>query len=240
MSHAWFIYSNEVVSGPFDTDTVREKLQDGHLSSGCFVWWKGQREWIQVAAWENQLDQLLEVAVERAQKPVWYMESAGNPVGPLTQNELIDNLRGIAHLNRIRLWAVGMKKWSSLFALPDIMELLGISRRENERAPLMGTVAVSRSNDDPRGFMVKTASISVAGMGLVGSHDLRVGDSVSLLIKSNEFPNNIHVRGQIAYVTAQGYAGIRFEVVNSETQGLILDYVKRFNSDAGAVVKKSA
>jgi hypothetical protein len=232
MNHAWFIYSNEVVSGPFDTDTVRGKLRAGQLAAGTFIWWKGQREWIPVASWESQLEQILQTAVDRSQKSVWYLENGGQPVGPLTQNELLDNLRSIPHLNRVRLWAVGMKKWSSLFALPDVMELLGMSRRENERAPLMGSVAVTRSNDDPRGYVLRAASISVAGMGVTGAHDLRVGDMLSLLIKSTEFPDSLHLRGQIAYVTEQGYAGVRFELVPPEMQGMIFDYVKRFNAEA--------
>lgn len=230
MSHAWFIYSNEVVTGPFDTEAVRNKLQGGQLSARCFIWWKGQREWIPVTTWEAQLDQILRLSEERAQKPVWYLDNGGSPVGPLTQNELVDHLRGISQLNRVRLWAVGMKKWTSLFAIPDVMELLGISRRENERAPLMGTVAVTRSTDSPKGFVLKTASISIAGMGVVGTHDLRVGDQLSLLVKSGEFPSSLHLRGIVAYVQATGYVGICFEAASAESQSLILDYVKRFNA----------
>jgi len=60
---------------------------------------------------------------------------------------------------------------------------------------------------------------------------LRAGDSISLLVKSGEIPANLHLRGHIAYVTSNGYAGIRFETVHAETQSVILDYVKKFNSD---------
>lgn len=98
----------------------------------------------------------------------------------------------------------------------------------------MGTVAVTRSNDDPQGFMLRAASISVAGMGVTGRHDLRAGDTISLLIKSGEIPANLHLRGEIAYVTSNGYAGIRFDKVHAETQSMILDYVKRFNADSTA------
>ncbi|HVK62155.1 MAG TPA: GYF domain-containing protein [Bdellovibrionales bacterium] len=230
MNAMWFIYTNEVVSGPFPTEAVRAKIRAGEIAPGSFVWWKGQREWIPVATWETQADQIVQTAIDRTQKAVWYLDTDGNPVGPLTETELILQLRGHENLTRIRLWAVGMEKWQSVFELSEIMDQLGLSRRENERAPLMGTVAVTRSNEDPRGYVVRAASISVGGMGLTGQHDLRIGDRISLLIKSNEFSSNIHVRGEVAYVTSQGYVGVRFEHVHSETQAIIIDYVKRFNT----------
>jgi len=124
-----------------------------------------------------------------------------------------------------------MEKWTSLFEIPEVMDALGMSRRENQRAPLLGTVAVTRSNEDPKGYVLRTASISVGGIGVNGKHDLRTGDSVSLLIKSPEIPGNMHLRGEVAYVTANGYCGIRFGQVHSEVETLILDYVKKFSAD---------
>ena len=231
MAHAWFIYSNDLVSGPFETEVVREKLNTGQIPAGSFIWWKGQREWIPVASWESQVDQIIRSAADRVQKPVWYIDAGKTPLGPLTESELIENLKSMASLSRIRLWAVGMEKWTSLFEISEVMESLGLSRRENQRAPLMGTVAVTRSNEDPKGFVLKAASISIAGLGVTGPHDLRMGDVVSLLIKSAEIPGNIHLRGEVAYVSSNGYAGIRFERVHPETQSIIFDYVKRFNAD---------
>lgn len=231
MSQAWFIYADEVVSGPFNTEAVREKIRTGLLPANSFIWWKGQREWIPVASWDSQVEQILQSAVDRAKKPVWYIDSGKSPTGPFTENELIDQLKSQPSLARVRLWAVGMEKWTSIFELNDVMELLGLSRREHERAPLMGSVAITRSNEDPKGFVLRAASISVAGMGVTGKHDLRVGDVLSLLVKSNEIPGNLHLRGEVAYIAANGYAGIRFERVHPETQSMILDYVKRFNSD---------
>jgi hypothetical protein len=234
MAHAWFIHSNDVVTGPFDTETVRTKLQTGQVPAGSFIWWKGQREWIPVSAWASQVDQIVQSASDRSLKPVWYIDAGKTPLGPLTENELIDNLKSMTTLARVRLWAVGMEKWTSLFEIPEVMESLGLSRRENQRAPLMGTVAITRSNEDPKGYVLRTASISVGGLGVNGKHDLRSGDVVSLLVKSPEIPGNMHLRGQVAYVTGNGYCGIRSEQVHSEMQSMILDYVKKFNGDSAS------
>ncbi len=234
MGYAWFLYSDEVVSGPFDTTAVREKLATSEVAMSSSIWWKGQREWIPIATWVLQVDRILQTANERSQKPVWYVESGKSPTGPLTERELIEHLKVCGTLARVRLWAVGMEKWTSLFELSEVMELLGLSRRENERAPLMGSVNVSRSNDSPQGFTLRAASISVAGMGVTGRHDLRAGDSISIQVKSGEIPSVIQVRGEIAYVTSNGYAGIRFGSVPAEMNSLIIDYVKRFVSDDGS------
>lgn len=236
-SHAWFIYSNDVVSGPFDTTTVREKLSTAEVASNASIWWKGQREWMPISTWVLQVDRIVQTANDRSQKPVWYVESGKSPTGPLTERELIEHLKSCGTLARVRLWAVGMEKWTSLFELAEVMELLGLSRRENERAPLMGTVTIGRSNDDPRGFVLRAASISISGMGITGRHDLRAGDSISIALKSAEIPDVLKLRGEIAYVTSNGYAGVRFEKVPAESETMIIDYVKRFHADddSGAV-----
>jgi len=231
MAFAWFLYSNDVVSGPFSTEDVQNKIATGLLGANSHIWWKGQREWIPISTWLGQVDRIVQSANDRSQKPVWYVDAGKSPTGPLTEKELIDHLKACSTLARVRLWAVGMEKWTSLFELAEVMELLGLSRRENERAPLMGTVAVSRSNDDPQGFVLRAASISVAGMGVQGRHDLRAGDSISVVVKSAEIPSTLSLRGEIAYVTANGYAGIRFEKVQPEAHSMIIDYVKRFNAD---------
>lgn len=231
MVHAWFINSNDVTSGPFSTDDVKLQVNAGLLGANPHIWWKGQREWIPVPTWLAQVDRIVQNAADRSHKQVWYVDSGRSPTGPLTEKELVEHLKSCPSLARVRLWAVGMEKWTSLFELSEVMELLGLSRRENERAPLMGTVAVSRSNDDPQGYVLRAASISVSGMGVQGRHDLRCGDSISVVVKSGEISSSLHLRGEIAYVTSNGYAGIRFEKVIPEMHSIILDYVKRFNSD---------
>jgi hypothetical protein len=231
MTHAWFIYSNSVVSGPFSTEAVHEKISLGHVDHSCHIWWKGQREWIPISTWAGQVERIVQNANDRSQKPVWYVDSGKSPTGPLTEKELIDHLKTCGSLARVRLWAVGMEKWTSLFELSEVMELLGLSRRENGRAPLMGTVTLSRSNDDPQGFVLRAASISVSGMGVQGRHDLRAGDTISVVVKSGEIAEQLQLRGEIAYVTSNGYAGIRFEKVLPDTHSIILEYVERFNSD---------
>lgn len=235
----WFVYSNEVVSGPFDTQQVKEQLNLGRWTESSFIWWKGQREWMPIQAWSSQLNTILRNREEKTHSPVWYLDVTGSPIGPLTQSEMLQHLRSLSNLNRVRLWTVGMEKWTNLFDLPEIMDQLGVMKRENERAPLMGAVAISRFSEDARPIVARAASISVGGLGVNDAHGLTKGDEVQVLIKSQEFPGPIRIKAHIVYVTAQGYAGMKFHNVHGETASLILDYVKKFNHPQGGA-RKSA
>lgn len=236
----WFIFSNDVVSGPFDTKGVQDQLKLGSLNSSCFIWWKGQREWMPIQLWETQLKQILKNDDEKSQAPVWYVDTSGSPVGPLTQGEMLAHLRGVQNLSKVRLWTVGMNKWTNLFELHEIMDQLGMSRRENARAPLMGTVAVSRLAEDTQPMIARAASISIAGMGINDAHGLTKGDTVQLVLKSPEFTNPIRMQATAVYVTPQGYAGLKFTSVHPETQSLLFDYVKRFNQPSQTATRKTA
>lgn len=235
----WFVYSNDVVSGPFDTQKVQEQLSLGNFNASSFIWWKGQREWMPIQLWETQLKQILKNEGEKTQAPVWYLDTNGTPVGPLTQNEMLAHLRGLQNLGRVRLWTVGMNKWTNLFELHEIMDQLGMSRRENARAPLMGTVAVSRLSEDSQPILARAASISVAGIGINEAHGLTKGETVQLVLKSPEFPHPIRLQAMAVYVTPQGYAGLKFTAAHPETQSLLFDYVKRFSA-IGESARKSA
>lgn len=236
MNPAWFLYTGGAVTGPFTTDDVKAKLRAGNIAAGTYIWWKGQRDWIAIDTWENKVNQMMKNVSDVPTKPIWYADIAGTQKGPVTLTELMQILKPVSQLNKVRLWSVGMEKWTSVFEVGEVLDMLGLARRENERAPLMGTVAVSRSNDDPRSFLLKNGSISVAGMGFSGQHDLRIGDNVTLLIRSPEFTNSMHLQGDVAYVTGNGYVGVRFDRVHPETQAVIIDYVKRFSSE----IKKSS
>ena len=234
----WFIYSDQIVSGPFSTQEVRKELDQGRWAINSSIWWKGQREWMPLRTWQSQLTKILRTEEEKGLRPVWYVHLGESPIGPLTPDELYAHLRALSNLSGVRLWTVGMNKWANAFDLHEIMDQLGLSRRANERAPLMGTVVLTRLSEDATPMITRAASISAAGIGVNDAHDLDRGDEVNVLIKSPEFQHPIRVRAKAAYVTPDGYAGLKFEVVHAETRSLLLDYIKKFNRSEEA--KRSA
>lgn len=240
MEKIWFVYSNQVVTGPLDVEQVKSRLTQGEWAKDACVWWKGQREWVAIANWESQLARIIEAGTKTA-SPIWYLEVGdGSPQGPLTIDETLQNLRGISSLAKVRLWSAGMDEWLPIYEIPYVMDLLGISRRSNERAPLMSSVVVSRPSVGLGPVAVNASSISVGGMGLSGAHDLRRGDQCQMFVKCGEFPSGLHVHGEVVYVTVAGYAGIKFSHAHPEAQSLIYDYVRKFAAPADESVARAA
>ncbi|RYZ65416.1 MAG: hypothetical protein EOP09_14305, partial [Proteobacteria bacterium] len=234
MSISWFLYSDDVVTGPFSTEDVNVKLQSGVVSPHSFIWWKGQREWIQITVWSQQLPTILRAIDFSSQlNPVWYIEMAGSRLGPITQTELVSHLKSLRDLTKVKLWAVGMPAWANIFELHDVMDLIGISRRENERAPLMGNVTITRTSDAPRTYTLRSASISAGGVGMVGSNDLRPGDEIELVINSAHLGAVLHARGKVLYINSKNFVGVQFSHPQAEMVSVISDYVKKFMQPLG-------
>ena len=229
MSISWFHYSNDVVTGPFSTEDVNVKLHSGVITPQSFIWWKGQREWIQLSVWSQQLPTILKaIDFTSHLNPVWYIEMSGSRLGPITQTELVGHLKSLRDLTKVKLWAVGMPAWANIFELHDVMDLIGISRRENERAPLMGNITVTRTSDDPRSFVLRAASISAGGVGMVGSNDLRPGDEIGIVINSAHLGSALHARGKVLYVNSKNFVGVQFLHPQAEMISVVSDYVKKF------------
>ena len=225
----WFIYANQVVIGPLKTDEVKARIAKGEWLPDACIWWKGQREWLAIGKWESEL-----LRVDNAQKkatlPVWYIDDGEASLGPMTIDELVASLRGVSSLNKVQVWAAGMANWAPIFAVADVMDLLGISRRANERAPLMGSVVLSRPLDGLPPQTCRAASISVGGIGVLGSVDIRKGDRVQVLMKCQDLAPHLHIQAEAIYVMPNGYAGLKFMTLHPEAQSLIHDYIRRFTA----------
>lgn len=233
MEKIWFICSSKdkKVSGPFTDDEVKSMHTSGQVTDECHIWWKGQKEWLAVNTWLSHSNQIVKNENSKEKNAVWYVDlGGGQPVGPLTQNELIDTLKGVSKLAKIRLWTVGIEKWTSIFEFSDVMDQLGMSRREHERVPLMGAVAVSRPGDNSTPTMMRAVTISVSGLGLMDARSLNKGEEVYVLIKSPEFSAPIRTRAMTVYVTPSGHAGLKFAQLQPEVQSIIFDYVRKFSA----------
>ncbi len=181
-----------------------------------------------VGVWNAQLESIIETIARKDETPVWYCGSESDPVGPFTEFDLLQKLQTVKNLSTVRVFRDGFSSWVRLFDLPDITEKLGIMRRENKRAPLNGTVSAARERAASRPLNLRAASISAAGMGLKGSHDLRSGERVSLHLRCLGLPTDVHLHGTVVYVSDSNYAGIRFDTVPAETQSYIVGYINNF------------
>lgn len=234
MKAQWFIHKDGAVLGPFKMDEVNNRIAKNEFGADCLVWAKGSNEWLPMSEWKSlssKAEQGGKTVVER----VWYCDSGtGQPAGPLTQNELVDHLKGLNRWDIVTLWGTGLLKWLPLFEVPEVMDLVGISRRENPRAPLLGEIALTQVGSALAAHVVPALTVSIRGFGIKNAGFLQRGEKVQIAIKSRELPSTIHATGEVLYVSRNGDAGIKFLDLAAEAQSLLADHVRRFTDETAA------
>jgi|GEM_PF-6099766 len=53
---SWFVHSEDKILGPYTAEKVLDDIKNGIISYSCFIWAKGQVEWISIADWEENLE----------------------------------------------------------------------------------------------------------------------------------------------------------------------------------------
>lgn len=234
MKAQWFIHREGAVLGPFTPTDVEKQIASGHFNSECLVWARGSNEWLPMSQWKTLVATVGD-ATKHVVERVWYCDSgAGQPAGPLTQNELVEHLKGLNRWDIVTLWGTGLLKWLPLFDVPEVMDLVGISRREHPRAPLLGQVALTPSGSATPAQMLASLTVSIAGIGVKSAGFLQRGDRVQIAIKSRDLPSIIHVSGEVLYVSRVGDAGVKFIDLSPESRALLADHIRRFNDQAAA------
>lgn len=226
----WFISANSKISGPFSTDQVVKKIANEELSAESYVWWRGQSDWKPISEWNRQVDDIVSSSAAQAKKRVWHIDFGKTQVGPLTQAEMIANLKKVNDFVHVKVWVQGTEdKKKNLFEMHDIMELLGIDLREFERVPLSAQAIIKRRIGSHVELNLKTSGISKGGIGVSGDHDLVKGEEVEITIDGRALGSKLYVVGEVVYVNDKKIAGIRFVKPSAEAQSVIFDYVKQFN-----------
>jgi len=229
MKPSWFVHKNGLVLGPFVESEVTNQLSSGTLDGSCLVWSRSTAEWTPLDQWETIKNGHLASAKSEGAR-VWYCDSGtGQPLGPITEVELVQLLRGFENMDAIKLWTEGMKDWSRVFDLPNVLDLVGISRREHPRAPILGQAALTLLEPGSQTQMAPLQSISIGGLGArVSEGGLSRGDRVQILIKSPDLGASVHASGIVMYVARSGVLGIRFVDISAEAKTLIFDHVRKF------------
>lgn len=229
MTAYWFIYSKDVVSGPFTTDKVESGLKANLWTHNCMIWWKGQKEWITITEWQRSLPQIIDTFKTRIQKSVWYVEHLGIQKGPMNSPDLQTYIMSTGILNSCRVWTVGMDRWMHVYEIPDLVEFFGVSRRKAARAPIKGQLIIKKNDAIIEGT---AGSISVGGLGFRDLTGLLPGDHISLTLKSPLLVMPIHSQGKIVYTADQGFTGLQFNLLTAESESTISDYVKKFQTQS--------
>lgn len=221
----WFICKDEDVSGPFTTESLRESFANGELAQ-ALVWGRLASEWMSAADWHNGLDTLLNQQNKQQKRPqLWHYAYLGESYGPMPRADLIAALSEIDTKKEVLIWTKGMKSWAELFHFQDIIEDLGINRRQYPRARISGSV-VLRSGE--KVAIGQLATIGVGGFGATQLDDTIVpGSTISAEIKSAEFSDTINVRAIVQYISEDGFVGFKFDRIHKEAEHLITGFVNK-------------
>lgn len=221
MGKLWFVQKGEVVDGPITTEDVQSRLKSGQLTPQHMIWSKGMKGWIRVESWSAHSpiseDQTKEIAIE-----TWHYAHAGKSYGPFHKPQLVTELKNVSDLYEVMLWTKGMKEWASIFEFHDLLNAVGVNKRQFPRADVNGR-AVIKTED--KTFIGKLITISEGGCGVL-AEGLSPGQTINLEMQSSAFREPLHAKAECRYIS-DGFAGLKFVQISSETKSSIIQFVKQ-------------
>ncbi len=219
----WFVCQNELVQGPYSTEEIKQKSQSGELGPEHLIWGKPQEEWRTVAWWQENLTQLLERVHVTENEQVWHYLFNEQSHGPMSRQELIEDVSKLEQKAEVFVWTKGMKSWVAIFECLDLMDDAGVSRRKHPRADIQASVIVTLGEQD---YIGSLKTVSAAGCGIQGVKNIKPGQIIDLTLKSEHFHKPINAKAEVRYISDTGFAGLQFVTINMEEKAAIIDYVR--------------
>ena len=226
----WFLCADGVVSGPYDQNIVNERVANSPQS---LIWGRGLPDWISPQKWkkiEGELEKTISqhrVANER----LWKLKVGDEEQPPMIFEQMLAFLRTRHDYGEMMVWTEGYSEWKELFQIHKIMDELGVPRRRHPRVPLMGQVSCEGATGI---FNGRVLSISEGGLGFTDSEPVKIGEKFKIIIKSPNLYLPIHATAEVVYVGNDGYVGMKFIGLQSESKSAIIEYVKKL-VDSGSV-----
>ena len=144
----------------------------------------------------------------------------------MSKSELLSLISKQEDVSDISIQDPKTKEWKEVYAFPDIVEKLGISRRKQQRVPILAQFN-GRSNKS-KNVSYRVITVSEGGMGFTENYDLKIGDDVEGQITSPHFFQPISVKADVIYAGLDGYIGLKFSQITDETKAAVIEYIKKF------------
>lgn len=219
----WFVLRNEVVTGPFTTDEVKNLTSQGEVQDRDLIWGTLQSEWRQIGWWMVELPNLLANTKNIKDPRLWHFAVNGTAFGPFSRDDLIMKLKEHQLTQDILVWTKGMKAWAPIYEFNDLLDDIGVNKRQFPRADIEGRVSIKVGTQTVEGILL---TISEGGFGADQLQGLTPGQVLAVEINSDAFYDPVHVKAEVRYVTDAGYVGFRFQNLNMESRGAIIQYVR--------------
>ncbi len=219
----WFVLRNEVVTGPFSTDEVKNLTSQGEVQDRDLIWGRLQSEWRQIGWWMVELPNLLSKTSASKDPRLWHFAINGAAFGPFSRDDLILKLKEQQLTQDILVWTKGMKAWAPIYEFNDLLDEIGVNKRQFPRADIEGKVVVKIGAQTIEGVLL---TISEGGFGADQLQGLIPGQIIAVEITSDAFYEGVNAKCEVRYVTDAGYVGFRFQGLNMESRGAIIQYVR--------------
>ncbi len=250
----WFLQLNGNVKGPFTQDTLQSTLQtlDDAATAQALIWKRGLPEWVKASKFQtaklqtpedaSDFDTKTEMAkvdddlfektfTQTFTQGAFYRAQVNFIDQPLmTKSELLTLIAKQQDVSKVSIQDPRTKEWKEVYAFPDIVERLGLSRRKQPRVPILAQFTGKSNTNQEVSYRVIT--ISQGGMGFTENHDLKIGDEVEGQISSPHFFQSISVKAEVIYAGQDGYIGLKFSQIPDEARAAIIDYIKKFGKNA--------
>ncbi len=219
----WFTVHQNKVLGPYSTDQVRLMVNNGSVSAEHRIWGALAERWMKSTIWIREVEKLESRVKAERNVQLWYYAINTETTGPLEKSEMIRHLKEKRNSQKeIRVWTKGMKSWASLFEFYDIMDEIGISRRQYPRSPIEGRVIARWEDQTAIGTM---QAIGEGGFGVNGLIGVQPGQVISVELQCPQLIETIRVKAEVRS-TGDNFTGCRFVSISPEQKSLIIQYVR--------------
>lgn len=234
MGLKWFVQKEESVDGPLSTEDVQTRLQTGQFSSQNLIWGRGLPAWQKLEWWTRELPRLATAQQIQLEPELWHFAYQGKSHGPFNKDALAMELKSLDNLGEVMIWTKGMKEWAPLFEFHEILNAIGVNKRQFPRAELEGKAVIKTVDQTLIGRLV---SIGEGGCGIYIEGGLVPGQPVTMEIQSSAFREVLTAKAEVRYVSG-GVAGMKFTNVSMENKGAIISFVRQ--SQTRFVIKNAA
>lgn len=253
----WFINSKNIIKGPFTAEEVKNQLNNNtEQMQLTFLWSRGHSDWIRADKWNSEISfnsptqtaplqnltknvekietrtSVLEVLEDIKNHSIekWRVQYDFVDKGEMTKEELTTFTAKQDDVGKISIFDKKDREWRDIYSLPDVVQRLGLTRRENQRVPILaqftGFLVGSQAQVNSR-----VITISHGGLGLTDNFELKLGETIQGQLTSPHFFTPLTLTAEVTYAGLDGYVGLKFIDLNAEMQTLVMDYIKRFGKD---------
>ncbi len=256
----WFTQFQGQVQGPFDSGYLQstiDRLDVAQLEQ-TLVWRRGFAEWLKaskIQVGEHTMTMTSTLAAATVSMPALPTDETvvkNKKVSPenqilnqgafyrvqvnfvdqplMSKNDLLNLISKQEDVSVVAIQDPKSKEWKEVYAFPDIIEKLGLSRRKDPRVPILAQLTGKSNRHES--FFARIITISEGGVGLTEVYDLKIGDDVEGQMTSPHFFQGVNFKAEVVYAGLDGYIGLKFNQISEESQASIIDYIKKFGRTA--------